>query len=292
MVTERSSSELPARRWSRWWLVAIPVLGLIAYVLVDSELTRHLITLLIATTVGVLAGWHASNIYNLRRSDAASARAAYYDRLTGLPNYVYFDERLRRALADATAHGRSLALYVIGLSRLREINEALGFQSGDLLLKAIGNRLRDVMPGDALAARLRGDEFALLQPTRQVSAAKGVAERLLNAFKTPFVISGLELDVGATIGISLHPEHGSDATHFLRHADVAMQRARKSGQGYLFYAPEHEADSTRRLSLAAELRRAIDTTELVLYYQPKLNMRDASVCGAEALVRWNHPSRG
>jgi len=226
------------------------------------------------------------------KANATITRMAYYDSLTGLPNHTQFDERLRRALLEATLRNQSMALFVIGLNRLREINDALGFNQGDLLLNQVGIRIRGVFCDDVLVARMRGDEFAVLLPTTDDGTTSNAAQQIVDALKAPFAISNLNLDVSAAIGISLFPEHGIEPMNFLRHADVAMQQAKKAGKSFVFYAPEHDQHGTRRLSLAAELRRAIEGGELVLYYQPKIDMRNNRVCGAEALVRWNHPVRG
>ncbi len=226
------------------------------------------------------------------RANATITHMAYYDSLTGLPNHAYFDESLKKAWTEAAVRNRSLALLVIGLKRFREINDALGFEQGDRLLKEVGNRIRGVTTSDALVARMRGHEFALLLSVSDEAEATRIAQQALEALGAPFSVNDLNLDVNAVVGISLFPQHGAELSHLVRHADVAMQQARKSERGFVFYSPEHEEDSTRRLSLAGELRHAIEGDQLVLYFQLKIDLLDGHVCGAEALVRWQHPERG
>lgn len=227
-----------------------------------------------------------------REAERAVERMAYYDTLTGLPNHVQFEERLRKSLSEAGTHGRIFALLLLDLDRFREINDALGFAQGDLLLKEVGVRVRGAVGTEGLVARMRGDEFAVLLQVSEAVQAATIARRILSALETPFVLSGITLDVSAVIGIALSPQHGSDTTDLIRHVDVAMRQARKSGEHYAFYAPEHHEDSARRLVLARELRHAIEADELTLYYQPKVDIRSNAVCGAEALVRWIHPEHG
>lgn len=217
---------------------------------------------------------------------------AYYDSLTGLPNHVHFEELLQRALAEACAGDRSLALLLLDLDRFREINDALGFDQGDLLLIDVSKRIRGALHENELAARLRGDEFAVLLPAGDAERAAETARRILAAFETPFVLGDITLDVGAAIGIALFPQHGVEVTPLVRHLDIAMRLAKKREERYAFYTVGGDEGSTRRLVLARELRCAIEKDELVLYYQPKVDMRAARVCGVEALVRWMHPMHG
>lgn len=219
-------------------------------------------------------------------------RMAYYDGLTGLPNHVQFEECLRHSLTEANARGQSLALLLLDLDRFREINDALGFNQGDLLLKNVSARIRDGVSEEGLVARMRGDEFAVLLPASDSERAAETAQRILAALETPFVLSDITLDVGGTIGIALFPQHGSAVSDLIRHMDVAMRVAKKSGEHYAFYSPQRDEDSAQRLVLARELRHAIEADELRLYYQPKIDMRNRTVCGVEALVRWIHPQHG
>ena len=219
-------------------------------------------------------------------------RMAYHDRLTDLPNHAFFEEHLQQALSEAGTRGQSLAVLLLDLDRFREINDALGFHQGDMLLKDVGERLRSVLKENELVARMRGDEFSILLPVSDTDHATEATQRVLDALGEPFTISGLMLNIGAVAGISLFPQHGTEATRLIRYADVAMRQAKKSGKGYTFYTVEQDEDGVKRLALAGELRRAIEEDELILHYQPKIDMRTGQVCGAEALVRWIHPQQG
>lgn len=226
------------------------------------------------------------------RARATIQRLAHYDQLTGLPNHVQLEERLRRALWNADTNAQSLALVVLDINRLREINDALGFHHGDLLLKDIGARIRGLVTEDISVARLRGDEFALLVPAGDAERVTRIACQVLSALREPFAVGNLNLTVEVSAGISLFPQHGVDGAHLLRCADVAVQQAKKSGKEYVFYSTEQDANSKQRLALVGDLRHAIEAGELVLYYQPKIDIPSGRVCGAEALVRWAHPTRG
>ena len=226
------------------------------------------------------------------RAHATIAHMAFHDSLTGLPNHAQFEERLRKGLAEAGPQDRVLALLMIDINRLREINDALGFHQGDMLLKDIGARISRVLKQDAFMARMRGDDFAVLLPVDDAEEAAKAALAIMTALRTPFQIGELNLDIGATAGISLFPQHAVEPTRLIRYADVAMQQAKSSGKGYAFYAVEQDGDRTRRLQLAAELRRAIEEGQLTLYYQAKVEMRTGRICGVEALARWPHPTRG
>lgn len=217
-------------------------------------------------------------------------RMAYYDALTELPNHVYFEESLQQVL---TAEGaQSGVLLLLDINRFQEVNDVLGFKQGDLLLKDISKRLVDAGGETAIVARMRGDEFALLLPVGAAAEAAATTARIFAALDAPFILSDLRLDVSATVGITLFPQDAVDAPTLIRHADVAMHQAKKSGMRSAFYAAEQDQDNSRRLALAGELRHAIEHGELLLYYQPKVDIAACMVCGAEALVRWIHPQRG
>ena len=226
------------------------------------------------------------------RAQATIQHMSRFDRITGLPTHAQFQEDLRRTLSQFDTTRGALALVVLGLDRLHEINDALGFAQGDLLLKEVGTRIRAAAHTEAIVARMRGDEFAVLAPVRDATEAGDIARHVLSAFRAPFATGELEIAVTAAAGISLFPQHGSEATQLMRCADVAMRQAKKFGEDFVFYAVEQDAHSAKRLLLAGELKRAIESGELVLYYQPKLEIPSGRVCGIEALVRWKHPTRG
>jgi diguanylate cyclase (GGDEF)-like protein len=223
---------------------------------------------------------------------AISRHQAVTDELTGLPNRRLLYDRLDAATLGADKAGEPLAVLLIDLDGFKEVNDSLGHKAGDLLLRRIGPRLAEVTGATDTLARLGGDEFGVLLPGADATGAQAAAARLRAALDRPFEIEGLSLMVDASVGIAVHPEHGNDAETLLQHADVAMYQAKGARTGCEVYRPERDAHSRDRLGLAGGLRRAIDSGELVLHYQPKEDLRTGKVTGAEALVRWLHPERG
>ncbi|MEO6697178.1 MAG: EAL domain-containing protein, partial [Gammaproteobacteria bacterium] len=218
---------------------------------------------------------------------------ALYDSLTDIPNRTLLNDRLRQAIIAGQRAGAPLALLLIDLDRFKEINDTLGHDRGDQVLKQVGPRIQSVLRLSDTVARLGGDEFAVLLPTvSNVGHAVLTAGKILQALQTPFPVEGLELEIGASVGIVLCPDHGTEADLLMQHADVAMYIAKQQGSGYAVYAPELDRHSPQKLTLMSELRHAIEHAQLVLYYQPKLNLKTQTIVGVEALVRWRHPERG
>jgi len=217
---------------------------------------------------------------------------AYFDPLTGLPNHAQFEQRLKEVIQQAQIPGRSLAVLLVDLDRFREVNDALGFTQGNVLLKELSQRLCNELREGGMVARMRGDEFAILLSHADADAAIQCAQRIIHVLAEPFMLGGLPVDVHASIGIALCPSHGTDAEQLIRKMDVAMNEAKKTGNGYVLYAKEQDQDAPRRLALASDLRRAIDDDDLELYFQPKIDIRTGKVCGVEALARWSHPQHG
>lgn len=235
--------------------------------------------------------------------EARISELAYRDGLTGLPNRVRFMEALERSLSVATAAGVPLAVLTLDLDRFKHINDALGHDFGDRVLREVGSRLQQagvqrrefadrVDSGEAGVARLGGDEFALRVAGADEAAACVLARRIASALEAPMSIDGQLVDVRASIGIALFPAHCADAGELLRCADVAMYKAKHSNSGISVYDPAHHDRSAARLSLLTELRQAVESDELVLYYQPKYAFAAAAALSVEALVRWVHPQRG
>jgi diguanylate cyclase (GGDEF)-like protein/PAS domain S-box-containing protein len=219
---------------------------------------------------------------------------AYYDELTGLPNRSLFYKLVDQALVEARRNRLHGAMLFVDLNRFKPINDSLGHAVGDQLLKQIGERLRVTVRNEDVVARLGGDEFviALLDIAKREHAAV-VAQKLLTALDPPFWIDSHELKVGAAIGISVFPRDGFDTESLLRMADIAMYRAKQSGQdGYAYYSHEMNQRALDRLKLESALRHGIEQNELLLYYQPKVDIVSGAIVGAEALVRWRHPERG
>ena len=222
---------------------------------------------------------------------------AYSDELTGLPNRALFMEKLNQAVLNMTRSGQPMSVLVMDLDRFKLINDTLGHQYGDAVLRIVGERLtaavsRELDAPVCTVARLGGDEFAVLLPADGVSSAESVARRLLKALENPLVIQGITVDVGGSMGVVTAPGHGDDAATLMRRADIAMYLAKRNNSGFAHYDPAIDGESPGRLSLLSELRTAIVHDELVFFYQPKVSLATGNVTGAEALVRWNHPERG
>jgi diguanylate cyclase (GGDEF)-like protein len=251
--------------------------------------------------IGVLAEAAADlefGIAGLRARDAHKlatetiTRMAHFDTLTGLPNHGQFVEQLKGELPETLARNQSLALLLLDLDRLREINDAFGFEQGDKVLKEVGARLRSILGQDETVGRMRGDEFGILLPGAGLQRAVQTALRILGEFGKGFTLDGLELDVTAGIGIALAPQHGTEANSLMRCTNVAMQQAKATGEKYAVYSAKDDHNTARHLVLARELRRAIEENQLILHFQPKVGIADRRLLGIEALVRWVHPEIG
>jgi diguanylate cyclase len=218
---------------------------------------------------------------------------ALFDPLTGLPNRTLLYDRTGQAMRQADRELVPAALALIDLDRFKEVNDTLGHHFGDQLLIMVGQRLRATLRQVDTVARLGGDEFAVLLP--RIEAAEGavtVAKKLQAALEEPFVLQGLALDMEASIGLALYPDHGSDPEELLQRADIAMYRAKETHAGFLLFDAKQDQHSPKRLALLGELRRALEQRQLLLHYQPKVEARSGRVLGVEALVRWQHPDRG
>ena len=227
-----------------------------------------------------------------RRAEAMVARLAYFDSLTGLPNRTHLLERMDRAIASAGEGGAPFALLTLNVNRFNDIQIGLGVGHGDEVLKQLAERLGAV-PGDgAFLARISGDVFGVLVENGDRGRVREVADRLHAALAEPFRVAGILLDVQASVGAALFPEHAADAGALLVRSNIASRAARNTGDGYAIYSGTPDAESPRQLALLGELRRAIASDELVLHYQPKIDLRTGVVVGTEALVRWRHPERG
>ena len=218
---------------------------------------------------------------------------ALHDDLTDLPNRALLYDRIEDALAAAERSGEPAALLLIDLDRFKEVNDTLGHDSGDRLLEEVAVRLREVVRRGDTLARLGGDEFAVLLravPHRGVAAE--LAARLQDALARPFTLNGVVAVLDASIGIAHCPEHGTDVHTLVQRADVAMYDAKRSRTSIETYSAERDPYSAERLQLLGELRAAIGAGELVLHYQPKVDVVSRQVIGVEALVRWQHPVHG
>ncbi len=230
----------------------------------------------------------------LRRLAELNRRQALHDGLTGLPNRAHFREQLDHEVAVCRRTGKELAVLLIDLDRFKEINDTLGHHYGDLLLVELARRFETVLRQTDTVSRLGGDEFGMLLAHLDDSQSDTelALARILEALEEPFVIDGLPLTVELSIGVTFYPRDGDSVDVLLQRADVAMYVAKDAGVAYAFYAQELDTHDPARLALISELRRAIDERELVLHYQPKMNVGAREVCGVEALLRWQHPTLG
>lgn len=216
----------------------------------------------------------------------------YFDPVTGLPNEARFMQMADIAMHDAGAQEPGLAAVQVRLERLRDINDALGFEHGDDLLKQFGQRLREALPAGATAARLRGDEFAMLLPGSDIDEAVQAAGQIHTLLSMPFLIAELPVEVAARMGITHFPRHAQTVHDLLRQMDIAVGRAKEQRLKHAIYEPSQGQVQAARLVMVGELRHAIEAGELAMYLQPKLDLRSQRICGAESLVRWRHPRRG
>lgn len=227
-----------------------------------------------------------------KREESALVYQALHDALTDLPNRNLLQERLTRAVLVGHRHNSPLALLFMDLDRFKDVNDTFGHHCGDQLLQQVAERLRRTLRESDTVARLGGDEFAVLLPATDERGAQLTARRLLDAFREPYTMEGQSFDVGASIGIAYYPQHGGDAATLMRRADVAMYAAKRNASGFAVYSADRDEVSSFRLLLTGELRHAIDHNQLLLHYQPKVNLIDGKTENVEALIRWQHPKRG
>jgi diguanylate cyclase (GGDEF)-like protein len=219
--------------------------------------------------------------------------AMLHDPLTELPNRLLFHDRVHQAILGATRTGNRVAVLVLDVDRFKEINDALGHHMGDLLLYELGYRLTETLRQSDSVARLGGDEFAILLPELDgEDDALAAAGKIRAALSAPIAVRDVSLEVEASAGIALYPDHGLDPESLLQHADVAMYNAKRAKSGFELYAEARHEFSPDRLKLVQDLRGGIAQGQLELHYQPKVRLSDNRVVGVEALCRWNHPEQG
>jgi diguanylate cyclase len=282
----------PLNRREHWSLLALPTLAALAAgaVLVGSAV-GHSQNLAVALAGGAMLAAVGRTGLSLRESRTlvATRRLAHTDELTGLANR----RALLAHLSEAIAAGRPVGLVLFDLDHFKEINDTLGHPTGDELLRRIGPRLAGQLRPDDLLARLGGDEFAVaVAGAEDERVTRTVAERLRESLDAPFELHDLPAQIDASFGVALHPRDGADATELLKHADVAMYRAKREHTGVELYREHGEARRRDRLLLGGELRTAVDAGQLELFVQPIVSPAGGRLAAAEALVRWRHPTRG
>ncbi|MEE4731237.1 EAL domain-containing protein [Pseudomonas alliivorans] len=235
-----------------------------------------------------------SDLSSRRAAEERMRYLAHFDELTGLANRSLFNERLREARERVRSGGRSLALLHINLDRFKLLNESLGHEIADQLLRHIARRLSNAMPEADTVARLSGDEFGVLFDSySNLSSLARVTNRLLGKLRVPLSVAGHELVISASVGISLMSESAREVSALVSQANMAMQHAKHlGGNNFQFFTESLQASTLERLQMEIQLRRAIEDHQLLVFYQPKLSLRSGRLDSAEALVRWHHPQRG
>lgn len=247
----------------------------------DGEVTNY---------IGIM-----NDISDQRRYEEQLVYQATHDPLTGLPNRNLLQDRLGQALALESFRRRNpIGVIFLDLDNFKKINDTLGHTVGDMLLKAVANRLRNCVRGGDTVSRLGGDEYILILPNvKEMHDVTTVAKKLIGLFSTPFLLMGHELYITASIGIALFPSDGDTVDALLKNADAAMYHAKEQGKNnYQFYSEEMNTRVFERMALETSLHRAIRQHEFLLYYQPRVDLRTGRISGVEALVRWNHPEMG
>jgi diguanylate cyclase (GGDEF)-like protein/PAS domain S-box-containing protein len=234
------------------------------------------------------------DITELKRAEQTAQRSANHDLLTGLPNRLSLEQSLTEVIRDAESRKRGFALLFVDLDRFKGINDTLGHDVGDEVLRTVASRLTEAVRGGDIVARPGGDEFIVLVPSiAGDDDVDIIAQRIIRRIREPMEINGHELFVGASIGIATFPDHGRAGRALVSHADAAMYRAKRSGGNvHVHFERSMEAEDSDRLTLEADLRHAIERNELRVHYQPIFDVRANVLSGCEALVRWQHPTRG
>ncbi len=229
-----------------------------------------------------------------KKSEETIRYMAYHDYLTGLPNRLLLIDRMNQILARERWHRRLAAVIFLDLDRFKNVNDTLGHQAGDEILKTVARRLTRCLRDGDTVARQGGDEFTiLLQDVKRIEDVTKVIEKIFSAFEEPFRIEGREIYLTVSMGISIYPDDGEDAETLLRNADIAMYQAKEEGKNnYRFFTPAMNERILRRLDLEGRLRKAVENEEFVLHYQPEVDLKTGEIRGMEALIRWQDPERG
>jgi diguanylate cyclase (GGDEF)-like protein len=242
-------------------------------------------------------GWLATHddVTERQRSEARIAYLAHHDMLTGLANRTAVAQKIEEAAARERRWGDPFSVLLLDLDRFKYVNDTLGHPAGDALLREVAARLKKCLRETDVLGRLGGDEFAIIQPgeTSQREAATAFADRIIEIIAKPFNIEGNEVNIGTSIGIALAPEHASNPDELLKMADLALYRAKSGGRNsYRFFDAAMNEEAGARRALETQLRHAIQNDQLQLHYQPIIDAKTGRICGAEALVRWQHPVKG
>ncbi|MFW6085430.1 MAG: putative bifunctional diguanylate cyclase/phosphodiesterase, partial [Gemmatimonadota bacterium] len=272
----------------------------------DADIDEHLAraggaSLILVLLIGALGRSHWKLVRaRERESEAEVAHArrvrhlAFHDNLTGLPNRALLSRLLEQNISEARRFQRHLGVYFFDLDGFKDVNDTLGHDAGDELLRQVANRLDDALRESDIVARMGGDEFVVVAPDVGVEGgSEALARKILTALREPFEVMGRTIRVTGSVGAALYPEHGEDEQTLMKHADIAMYEAKEAGKNdFRFYSEAMGAGSAERLALAASLRRALENREFDLHYQARRDMESGRVTGVEALLRWHHPELG
>ena len=237
---------------------------------------------------------HISDITKQKKSEAIISYQIHYDSLTGLPNRKYLYEYLREILEKLEDEKQKFAVLFLDIDRFKLINDSLGHTIGDLLLKAVGDRLKTLLRQDDLLVRLGGDEFAIIAKViDSTDAVVQIAESIIQALTLPFSCGGHQLHITTSVGGSIYPDHNTEVEGLIHNADMAMYRAKEEGRNcFKFYIPNMQEQSFQRLLMENNLRRVLENEELETYYQPQIDVNTGKIVGLEVLLRWHHADLG
>ena len=237
---------------------------------------------------------HISDITKQKKSEAIISYQIHYDSLTGLPNRKYLYEYLKEVLEKLEDEKQKFAVLFLDIDRFKLINDSLGHTIGDLLLKAVSDRLKTLLRQDDLLVRWGGDEFAIITKViDSTDAVVQIAESIIQALTLPFSCGGHQLHITTSVGVSIYPDHNTEVEGLIRNADMAMYRAKEEGRNcFKFYIPNMQEQSFQRLLMENNLRRALENEELETYYQPQIDINTGKIVGLEVLLRWHHATLG
>ncbi len=302
-----SAYMLEVARYSAWTLGSVllalgfwhwlPLVCVIKQAQEELKQANELLEVQVAQRTSELKSANGKLIQDLeerKRVEQSIRHMAHHDALTGLPNRALFRDRLTHAMAQADRYHQILAVLFLDLDRFKAINDTLGHNVGDELLKLAAERLRSCIRDCDTVARLGGDEFTIIvDDIVEIQDAAVVAQKILDTISQPFNLHGHEVFISVSIGLTLYPNDDENADNLLRNADSAMYRAKEYGRNnYQFYVADMNVKARERLMLENQLRRALDRNEFALYYQPRVDLFSGRVIGAEALLRWRHPDMG
>jgi diguanylate cyclase (GGDEF)-like protein/PAS domain S-box-containing protein len=235
-----------------------------------------------------------SDITSKKATEEQLERLAYFDSLTNLPNRLLFRDRLSQEVAAARRHGNRVALFFIDLDRFKYVNDTLGHAAGDELLQIVAQRLRQCVRESDTVSRLGGDEFTVIIPDiEHADQVSGIAQKIIDDLGRSIPLRAQEVQIGASVGVAVFPDDGEDVEQLIRHADMALYKAKDEGRNnFQFFSAELQTHIADRIALEEDLRKGLERNEFLLHYQPKYNLATGAISGMETLVRWQHPVRG